>query len=204
MRYVRRNVLRKSIDKNRKSVRRSSRRCGVAYRICGTCTNVQYGCPCFQFNCVFFSIYLAGIERATEANVHIVVEQSRIVPNGVRVRHWRRIRNGTVHKVVEVNVVDTLVTIALLDDKSRLWYQVKILMRTWLISDIHAVLSCMLGAIRCTTLTGPPLLLSTISWKSRPCSDMPQLLLIAVVWLLVSLISLEWLDSEQTESVGNN
>ena len=54
------------------------------------------------------SAYFARVERATETDVDVVVEEARIVAHRVRVRHGRRVRYGTVYKVVEVDVIDAL------------------------------------------------------------------------------------------------
>ena len=78
---------------------------------------------CFVFGlCIlracFFSLFLliygfkgtdfARVEGATESNVNVVVEEARIVAHRVRMGHRRSVRDGAVHEVVEVDIVDTL------------------------------------------------------------------------------------------------
>ena len=55
--------------------------------------------------------YFAGIECAAETYINVVVEEPRIVADGMRMGDRRGVRDGTVHEVVEVDVVDTLVII---------------------------------------------------------------------------------------------
>ena len=52
--------------------------------------------------------HFARIERAAEADIDIIVEEPRVVAHRVRMDHRRRIRNGTMYEVVEVDVVDAL------------------------------------------------------------------------------------------------
>lgn len=54
--------------------------------------------------------YLAGVQGTTESDVHVVFEQLRIVPDGLRHRDGAGVR--TVEQIVEVNVVHALADVA--------------------------------------------------------------------------------------------
>jgi hypothetical protein len=70
-----------------------------------------------------------------------------------------------VHKVIEMHIVDTLEEEKREDNNPLPEIKAKLSkwLSTWLMSEIQAALSCMLGATRWTTLPGPlPDLFSTI------------------------------------------
>lgn len=160
--------------------------------------------------------YLTGVQGTTESYVHVVLEELRVVFDGLRHRDGTGIR--PVEQVVEMNVVHALADVAdpsgfFLRNISFHYSIVQLVTRYSRVSLNYVILpspsesstprvfrlrvfrlTCIVGAMRCTVTWSPPDFMSSMILKSRFCSWEVALP------LPLPLLSLMPLDIEHTDS----